>query len=346
MNKFTLKELGREEKFDPCSIVRNVPFTQASFYGDWQESLGRKVRRFVVSDGGKSVAYFQIIKYPLISGKSYLYIPYGPVISNDNNLDLNALIEYLSREIKDISKKENAVFTRLDFTPSLQDTLLDKYFSKAPSYTYHSAYFQPRVEWHLGLMKDENELLADMHKNTRYSILTASKREITTEIITSDFQKYFDLFYELMLETSKRNGFSLHPKNYYENIFRHPHEISAYISIAKFQEKILAIDLVIIYGNVANYVFSGSSTEERNRMPAYAALWKAICYAKEKGSNQFNFGGITAEGDNYRGWDGLTAFKKKFGGNEVRHSDFYDIVIQPFWYHIYNFRKRMKRLRS
>ena len=40
--------------------------------------------------------------------------------------------------------------------------------------------------------------------------------------------------------------------------------------------------------------------------------------------------------------DSLTTFKKKFGGREIVHSDFYDVVVKPLWYRLYNFRKRVK----
>jgi hypothetical protein len=39
-----------------------------------------------------------------------------------------------------------------------------------------------------------------------------------------------------------------------------------------------------------------------------------------------------------------TIFKKKFGGKEIAHSDFFDVVVNPFWYHLYNFRKRIKKI--
>ena len=101
---------------------------------------------------------------------------------------------------------------------------------------------------------------------------------------------------------------------------------------------------MIVSGGIANYVFGGSSTEERNRMPTYAAQWKAIVQAKKVGCTTYNFGGVAPVGNMYKGWEGLTIFKQKFGGYEVRHSDFYDAVIQPFWYHLYNARKLVKKL--
>lgn len=340
MRQIEIREIGKDENFDPNNLCDNAPFTQASFYGDWQKKLGRTVRRFLVYSDNNIIAYFQLVKYPLLLGKSYFYIPYGPVIK-DTSEDFFA---NLKLGLKQIAKVENAVFIRLDFTPLVSNDILSKFFTKAPLYTYHSAYFQPRAEWFLGLEKSENDLLVAMHEKTRYSIRLAERKEITAEISTGDFEKYFEIFYELMSETAKRNGFSIHQKNYYDSIFQNPHKANTYLSIAKHGQKILAIDLIIVFGKIANYVFGGSSNEERNRMPTYLAQWKAICHAKELNCDFYNFGGITTENKIYKGWDGLTLFKKKFGGKEIIHSDFFDVVVNPFWYHLYNLRKRIKKI--
>ncbi len=344
MKQFKFREIGEDENFDLNNFCNNVPFTQANFYGNWQKSLGRSVRRFLIDNNNKTVAYFQLIKYPLLLNKSYLYIPYGPVIKNFKELPKDFFAN-LKQELKRIAKAENAVFVRLDFTPSVPNDTLAKFFTKAPLYTYHSAYFQPRAEWFLGLGKPKEELLMDMHTDNRYSIRLSEKKQITTEIITKDFEKYFDVFYELMTETAKRNGFSLHSRNYYEHIFTDLSKISgAHLVIAKYGQKILVIKIIIVFGIVSNDVFTGSSSEERNRRPTYLTIWRAISHAKELGCQFYNFGGISTENKIYKGWDGLTAFKKKFGGEEIKHSDFFDLVTSPFWYWVYNFRKRLKKI--
>ena len=340
MNNFEIREIGNDENFDPSVFCENVPFTQASFYGDWQKNLGRVVKRFLISSDKENIAYFQIIKYPLLLGKSYSYIPYGPVTKDFSD----DFFIYIKKELKRIAKTENVVFVRLDFTPPIPNDALSKFFTKAPFYTYQSAYFQPRTEWFLGLEKSESEILMEMHEKTRYSIRLAHKKEITAEIITEGFEKYFEVFYEFMAGTAERNGFNLHKKDYYKNIFQNLFKTNSYLSIAKYGEKILAIDMVIVFGKIANYVFGGSSNDERNRMPTYSAQWKAICHAKSLNCNYYNFGGIANENKIYKGWDGLTIFKKKFGGKEVVHSDFFDVVVNPYLYHLYNFRKLIKKI--
>lgn len=341
---YRFQELNEHETFDPCTIIQNAPFTQADFYGHWQRFFKRDILRFIISKENKVIGYFQLIKYPLIGNKNYLYIPYGPVTEDQSS----ELLSSLKSKLKEIAREMNAVFVRLDFTPSIEpdsaNTLKKIGYTKSPKYTYHSSYFQPRAEWFLKLDKTENELYEDMHKDHRYSIRLSERKEIKTEIISSNFTKYLEPFYELMKITSKRNSFSLHPKDYYRSIFENLNQRNAFLVIAKYQEKILAIDLVIMYGDIAHYVFACSSNEERNRAPAFGAIWTCIRHAKSLGFKYFNFGGITTPEDPNPNWEGLTSFKKKFNGFEVKHSPFYDLVFNKLIYRLYNFRKYLKNI--
>jgi len=338
MKQYKIQKIN-SDNFD-ISFLKNVSFPQAFFYGNWQENLGRDVKRYVVSCDDTNVAYFQMVKYPLLFGKSYFYIPYGPV-TNDFSDDF---FIFIKQELQKIAQMEGAVFIRLDFSPTVKNDTLLKFFKKTPRSSYHSAYFQPRAELFLPLDKTENEILMDMHQKTRYSIRLAEKKDITTEIITENFEEYFESFYDLMFATAKRNNFGIHEKKYYDYIFKNASDTKTYLSIAKYNEKILAIDLIIVLNGVANYVFGGSSADERNRMPTYLAQWVAILHAKKMGCDYYNFGAISADKDSHKGWDGITAFKKKFGGKEMLHSDFFDIVTNPFLYHLYNFRKFLKSI--
>ena len=341
MKSYEFIEL-KEEDFDPNTIVQVTPFTQAIFYGKWQEKMNREVKRFIVKKNNKKIAYFQIIKYKLFFNKSYFYIPYGPITTDITEDFLKALKDFISK----LSKENNIVFTRFDFTPSIPENTIQKFFKKSPKYSYYSAYFQPRLEWFLKLDKSLDEILMNMHEKTRYSIRLSERKDIKVEIINKDFQKYFDNFYELMNVTAKRNGFSIHDKQYYQIIFNDLPKIqNSFLSVASFYGKVLAIDLVIPFGGIANYVFGASSNEERNRMPAYLAQWKAIIESKRIGCTHYNFGAITDEKMSKSGWEGITAFKKKFGGEEVIHSVFYDHIEQTFWYNLYNFRKIIKRIK-
>ncbi len=339
-------ELDDGDGFEPLSIDRSTPFTQSKAYGEWQKSAGRKVRRFIGKKADEVKLYFQIIKFPLTAGKSYLYAPYGPIVKDLTESD----IKKLSKKIKDVMKEEGSAFARLDFTPpksvSAFSAELSKHFKRSKKYTYHSAAFQPRTEWYLDLDKSEGELLKNMHTNARYSINLASRKGVEVKIINSGLSEHLDTFYAVSSETAKRDEFILHEKEYYRIVFENADEQkNGFLSIASYQGKIITVDFILIYGDVANYVFGSSSNEFRNLMPTYIAQWAAIKESKKLGCKSYNFGGIVNDKNKktYKGWEGLSFFKRKFGGREVEHSDLYDAVNDGFVYSLYNLRKLLRR---
>lgn len=311
---------------------RRAPFTQGYIYSTWQK--GREVRRFVVEKDGEIQAYFQMIKFPLLLGKSYFYVPYGPVLK-DSSLEL---LKYLRQFLLDL-RLDDAVYVRLDFYPKVETSV----FYRVPKILSKGSHFQPRQEWYLSLEKSPEVIFDEMDKKTRYSIRTAEKRGVETIIIKENFTKYFPDFLRLMKVTAERNGFALHYDDYYKNIFLEldkKNEGGSFLVLGLFEGKVLVVDLVIVANGIANYVFGASSNEERNRLPSYLVQWEAIKKSKELGCTEYNFGGVSlGKGET---WAGLTDYKVKFGGRVIVHSDYYDLILKPFWYFVYLLRKLLK----
>ncbi len=338
----TIKESTKESEFDPSRFYPSTPFTQAFFYGEWQKSTGRKVWRFLITDDvtQSTIGSFQVIKFPTAFKKSFLYIPYGPVLFCDVT---TSLLNEIKKFLIDLAKKEDAIFVRADFTVSkkYQKEQFNKVFHLAPSYTYHSAQFQPRLEWYLDLHQSEQDILRDMHKNTRYCVRLSEKNEVSNQIIEENFSSHFSTFYSILKETADRDGFHLHSQEYYKNIFNHcDKDKNAILVLSSHSGKILSANLVILYGDTAMYIFGGTSNENRKVMPAYGAQMATIKYLKEKGYHWYNFGGVSHVDDGSDSWGGLTKFKKRFGGNVVQHDKLYDVVTSSFWYFVYCLYKR------
>ena len=350
---FKILEIKSETEYKSLDLKSNAPFTQAWFYGEWQKVMGRKVRRFEIKQNFETIGFFQAIKYPMLFGQSFLYIPHAsvlrirPVGGEGGDRPFQDFLKEFNKKLFEIGKKENAIFARFDFFPVKSDfknprsltsnPFLENYFKKVPTYAYHSSYFQPKFEWILDLNKTEEELLKAMHPKTRYGIRLAESRGVDVEIIKTDFQKYFPYFYGLMKKTAERNAFSLHPEIYYKNIFSNCEENkNAFLAIANYNNKTLAINLVLFYGEAAYFVFGASSDEFKNLMAPHLLHWKTIIEVKKLELGIYNFGAVGEE------FGGVSQFKKRFGGELLEHSDSYDLVLKPFWYFLYNFYKRIR----
>lgn len=348
---FEIKEIKNRTEYNPLSIAENAPVTEAWFFGEWQEMMGRKVRRFEIRNNRGIIGFFQIIKYPLVFSKSFLYIPHGPVLiyGAQHTTQINEFLEEFGKTLAEIGKEESAVFIRFDIyshNPNYgsKESLL-KYFKKISSYAYYSSYFQPKFEWILNLNKSEEEILSKMHSKTRYNINLARKKGVKVEIINENLNKYFNDFYKLLKKTARRDNFNLHPKIYYENIFfalgkpASSGKTSAFLVMARYNNKILLANLILMHGETAYFLHGGSGGEFKNFMAPHLAHWEAIKEAKARGMAIYNFGGVD-DGDSYKTYHGISVFKKRFGGSLLEYSDSYDLILKPFWYFLYNLRKK------
>lgn len=332
---FEFKEIKSENEYRLLELMPNVPFTQAWFFGEWQEAMGRKVRRFEIKNNSETLGFFQAIIYNLVFSNNFLYVPHGPILMRGPD---EKFWKQYKDEVMRIAKEENAIFVRFDQFPKTEENL-SKYFKKTPAYAYHSSYFQPKYEWILDLNKTEEALLGKMHPKNRYNIRLAEKRGIKIEIIKNNFEKYFEEFYVLLKETAKRDNFGLHPRNYYQNIFKTLDSENTFLTVAKYEGKTLLINLVLLYGKTSYFIFGGSSGSLKNLMFSHLAHWESIKEAKKRGINFYNFGGVDKDRER-ESYEGISVFKKKFGGEIFEYSDSYDLVLIPFLYFLYNLHKR------
>lgn len=307
-----------------------------------------------MEDGVRTIGFFQLIRYPVAFGKSYLYIPHGPVFIAPVSEEL---LKDFKKDAEDILEREKAIFLRFD-SYFIEGSTFDKYgiFYKTPKFMYDGG-FQPKYEWVLDLSASEGEILSGMKKVNRYTIKQAEKLGVSIEIVEKDFRRYFDKFYELVEMTAERDAFSHQPREYYETIFDSCEKASlpaqagppaeagrGFLSVARFKGRIMLINFYVTYGSSAYFLFSGSENENRKIGYTYLAQWEAIKYVKGLGFKYYNFGAVIPENNEYRfykKWLGFSNFKKRFGGTIVEHGDFYDLVRDKFWYVLYLARKFM-----
>ena len=343
--KYIFKELLANDSFNPKSINSSAEFTQANFYGEWQKGLNKEVRRFVIYNKKQEVLlYMQVIECYLPFGKKYYTCPYGPIYKDD---EINEkLLIFLKDKINTVlGSSRNVVFTRLDFSPTLNERhskLIQRIFTKAHWTSVHGSCFQPRREWMLPLEKPEEEILASMHQKTRYNIRLSERKNIKIEIATENLINYLEDFYKVQSITATRNGFQLHEKEYYASVLEScDKNKNGYLAIARLDGKILTINFMIVYNNIAMFAFGGSVNEHRNLMPSYYAHWEGAKYAKSIGMKYYNFGGYfdkdgpRTKKSTLKKRSQFSIFKKKFGGFALEHSDFYDIVHNKLWYMVY-----------
>lgn len=303
-------------------------------WGEFQNKLNKKIFRLAVIDDSENIlTVAQIIKVPLRLGKSYFYIPRGPIMSQKSKVqsrkseDLNLLFS----EIKKLAKKEKVIFLRFD--PAWIDNELIKNLKFVGQ-------VQPQQTLILDLSKTEEELLKQMKSKTRYNIKVAQKHGI--EILAED--QYFEDFWQLTQKTSTRQEITSHPKKYYQEMLKVLSSNGiAKIIVAKYQDKIIATNLVIFFNDWCVYLHGASNYDYRDKMAPYLLQWETIKKAKQQGKKYYDFWGVDE-----KKWPGVTRFKYGFAPNQdlTQYIGAWDEVYDAMWYNIYGWSQGVfKRLR-
>ena len=298
-------------------VIKKFPeanFLQSPAYGKMNELLDAKVIEEDFGEKGRALMIVRNAK----RGR-YLEIPCGPLLDYKDKKTVKAAFE----KIAEIAKKEKCVFVRvrpqLINTPENLQLLANLGLKKSPM---HLAAEHTVI---IDLGKSEDELLADMRRQTRYEVRRAAKQGITVEKMQGE--EIFKEFHKVQAETAKRQGFV--PPNLKTLMAeREAFGNNIAIYVAKTSEgSPIAYGMIIKDGKEGDY-YEAASTDLNRKMPgAYALLWQVMKDLKVEGYERFNLWGIAPAGQPNHRYAGVTTFKTGFGGEVVEYVPAHDLVI-------------------
>lgn len=270
-----------------------------------------------------------ILGKPLFFGKSFLYAP------EVSWADLN--LENFLKKIEEIALKNNPIFFRLEILDQNDEKIIQKL--KENKFIKAFEEIQPEFRQIVPLEKSEEEILAGMKQKGRYNIKIALKNNI----IIKKSQNILE-FYQLFLETAKRDGFSIRPRDYFQNLLDVLSGADyGELLVAYHEEKPVAAEIVTYFDGVASYLYGASSNEYRNLMAPYLLHWEAMKRAKEKGCKIYDLLAVAPPDFEDHKYAGITRFKQQFGGETICLIGSYDFVFQPFWYKIFKLIEKIRR---
>jgi peptidoglycan pentaglycine glycine transferase (the first glycine) len=336
----TIKEIKNKEEWESFLLkCTEKTFCHSWNWGEFNNAMGDSVWRFGIYDHDL-IAVFQVIKIKARRG-NFLFIPHGPIFLNEANKEiLETVLDYL----KELGKKEKVVFLRIGSLLLNNETnnqlFKDLGFIDAPMHMH------PEITWELDLTVNEEELLKNMRKTTRYLVRQAEKDK-DIEIIKSTDKKDLENFEKIYEETAKRHSFVPFSKNYLIN------ELNAFskdnqvlIFTGKYKGEVLSSAIIVFHSNRAFYHQGASLT---SKIPvSYLLQWEAIKEAKNRGCEKYNFWGIvpdTRENANHP-WKGLSLFKKGFGGYEKDYVKTKDYPLSLMYWLVYIFEQLRKKKRN
>jgi len=291
-------------------------FLQSPFWALQKQTFGWKPLAVRWKRGEEAGTLLVLIR-SLLPGISLAYVPAGPA-SGAGSEDRETFLIDLSRELRGVLPL-GTFFIRFDppeyGAGSEPAPGYGRPLVKAPMD------IQPPDTVVLPLDRSPEELLAGMHKKTRYNIRLAVKKGVTTEVCG---RESLPQWYELYRVTAERDRIAIHGFDYYDHLFEiletSPSEAAKVrLLLARSPEgELLAGIIVLLNGDEAVYLYGASSNENRHLMPAYALQWRAMELASEAGCCEYDLFGIPPTEDPEHPMHGLYRFKTGFGG-EVRH---------------------------
>lgn len=287
-------------------------------WGEFKTRHGWSVERFA-SVGQRSVSLAQVLfreRGPI----SIAYLPRGPVFDSRDPDGVRNLFS----QIDAAAKRRRALYLMVESDRPLPFT--GNY--KSEGFVLGGEHYQPSRTVKVPLVPDE-ELLAQMHQKTRYSVRLAERRGVELLRRPGDGESV-DAFYRLLEDTSARNEFGIHARKYYAD-FLEIFEDDALLLFALVEGVTAAGLIAAKFNDEAIYMYGASSTEHRAHGGAFALQFEAMRWAREHGATRYDLWGIPKDdpastteeaqdriaGTKGSDWRGLFKFKTGFGGEVV-----------------------------
>lgn len=342
----TIKEIQDQSIWtDFFNKVGSISFHQSYEWGNFQTALHYEIARLGIYDSEKLVGIALIIKIRSKRGH-FLFIPHGPLYDiptvqlalelPESQYDyICTLHKELTNYLSELAKKEHFSFIRI--APSFSNKELHKKLFTDLGYRDAPIYMHAETMWALDISGTEEEILAKMRKNTRYDIRKGLKEGIVVEQ-TND-ESALDLFWRLYEKTFTREHFTPFPKKYIQdefNSFKKSKNSTFFLgktppkSAHRGPSEILAGSLIIFTKSCAFY-HQGASIHSTLPVP-HQVQWQTILEAKRRGCRFYNLYGIYKPGRTPKSWEGLSLFKRGFGGFQIDYLPTQDYIISPKYY--------------
>lgn len=325
MAKIDIKPIENKAEWE--AFVLEFPgsnFLHSWNWGEFYRNLGNEIFRVGIYADEDLMGVMSSVVEDAKRGR-YISIGGGPLIDwHDKDIAQVAI-----SEMKRQAKERNCVFVRV--RPQIDSSPEHLQIFKSLGFRPAQMHLHAELTSQLDLRPTEEELLANMRKKTRYEVRQADKKGI--KVTTTKDIKKLKRFYDLQMETAKRQGFVPFSFEYLKKqfeVFASDNQVVLYSS--ELDGELLAQAFVIFYGQEAAYHYGASTLAGRKHPGAYAIQWEAIREAKRRGMNRYNFWGVVHPDQTQHRFYGVTIFKRGFGGEDFEYVHAQDLVVDKVKY--------------
>ena len=305
-------------------------------WGEVAELDGQPQRRYLLEQDGAIVAIVAAQERFLVAGRSFWYVPHGPVLDWGSPAAAER-VRALLIGLRIAAKQHRAIAIKLE--PRLALGVLEEGIIRGGRLRYVPETVQVG-QTRIVELSDDEALLASFDRDTRYAVRRAEREGVSvTEVEDGSDGRAIDDLHRLVGETQRRAGFPMPPLERYRVAWRALAGAGrAAILEARREGELLASGMVVFEGARSYYLFSGSRREERGetkRYASYALQWQMMRLARGRGGSHHDLWGVAPPGAGPdHAWHGVGMFKKGFGGVEVVWAGSWDLVADPTLYRL------------
>ena len=293
---------------------------------------GQPQRRFMAFEDGELVAIAAAQVRQLVLGRTFWYVPHGPVLDYDDPRAADRL-RAITIGLRLAARRERAIAVKLE--PRLER-------GAAAAALFARFHHDPRTlqvgQTRLVELADDDAMLASFDKDTRYAVRRAAREGVEVRTIEHGADAAaIDRLHALVLETQQRAGFPRPSLERYRAAWRALGGAGrAVIFEASRHDELLASGMLVLEGERSYYLFAGSRRErpgEPKRYASYRLQWEMMRHARSAGCRVHDLWGIAPEdaGPEHP-WHGVGLFKKGFGGRALTWAGTWDLVVDPTLY--------------
>lgn len=302
---------------------------QTTKWGRLKASSGWNYHPLGAIENGMLRGIALILTKRLPLGRTMAYSPRGPLVSSKEALDA------LFVAGTELLRKEKALVWKMDPPIIAGDPLwigcVHKERLRFIDTGLDFAGVQPRHVMTLDLSTSLDTLMKNMKSKTRYNIRYAVRKGV--RIVRVKERGLLDVFYCLLQETAIRDGFTIRPLAYFEDMWNQlmTHNL-AQLFLAYHDNVPLAGAICFRLPHRVWYVYGASSNENRNLQAAHLIQWEMIRWAKSLGCRVYDFRGVSGDLNEANPLYGLYRFKEGFGARLETYVGEFDLPIHQGGY--------------
>ena len=300
---------------------------QSADWAQFQRTLGREIVRMATDEWSSQAVIMRA------RGTSYLYVPYGPTITN------TAQLTVIADHWRTYARDHKLDFVRFEPMGTVNAADVRK-LGAVPV-----GEVQPQHTAVLDLDLGEEQLRTALDSGHRNRINGTERRGLSFR--ESSDPADGERFLELMHQTTARTGFTSHPDAYFRTLLETLLPLGiAKLYLAIFEERVVSASIAFDYNGTRYYAHNAADLEARKVQANVSLVWHMIMDAKAQGLHVFDFWGIAPEGaPATHPWAGFTEFKLAYGTTSVEYAGTWDLPVNKLKYRLYTTAKRALKRR-